>query len=95
MFFNIISAIKERTNRARETAESGKEHGGQVDAGVQTDMHEDMQLYESDAGLDMEDDSACDLSPLLKPASHASIERLEEHRGSGRTWQMVQCGLSF
>lgn len=93
MLSNIMSAIKERTNRSRDLPQVQEEECGQDESSEQTATHEDMQLYESDAGLEIEDDSACDITQTPEPASHTSSDSSSED--GSRTWQMVQCGLSL
>lgn len=95
MFSNIMSAIRDRSNRSREVSPGNTEdcgQGGSVEHVEHAETHEDMSLYESDAAMpvDDEDDSACDLSQSAEHASRSSTD-LSCVEGEG-TWFMTQCG---
>ena len=93
MFSNIVSAIRERTNRSREPQPNQEDECGQGEAAKQPDMHEDMELYESEAGLSISDDSASDMMPPLDYLQRAVYTG--PTASGGRSWQAVQCGLSL
>lgn len=93
MLSNIMTVIKDRTNRMRESPSTQEDACGAGDPMEGSWTQEDLALYESEIGIPVDEDSACETSGVLEPAIYTPSDTTDE--GEDMTWFMTQCGLSI